>query len=249
MKRRAFLGFAGSAVSLGTLAYATRRPTETLSVRVWLSEQAATYEGVSDRILEYLGEMLDLEYWSLETSVGGTVSVSTEDAATLTSRGEWPMAVAEGMLGRRDLEPAADVNLLVTDGGMEDAPTGYGIPHVASVGGARNIAALDSYDELVSDREVPIVPNEKPTRTIQVLVHEVGHALGLNHDHGVAFVRDGAVVATPMLSSYAWDPGYDGEGSRCGTAIPDAAGREQRLSLSFSLCARRELATYDGGVS
>lgn len=249
VKRRPFLGFAGSVVSLGTLAYATRRPTETLSVRVWLSEQAATYDGVSDRILEYVGEILDLEYWSLEISVGGPISVSTEDAAILTSRGEWPIAIAEGALGRRDLDPAADVNLLVTDGGMEEAPTGYGIPHVASVGGARHISELDPYDELVSDREWPIVPNEKPARTIQVVVHEIGHALGLDHDHGVAFVRNGAVVATPMLGPYAWDPEYGGERSRCGTAIPDATDRDHRLGLSFSLCARRELATYDGGVS
>lgn len=249
VNRRVFLGAVGSMASLGTLAYTTRSPTETLSVRIWLSERAATYAGVGDRIREYLREMLALEHWTLECSLGGTVSVSTEDAASLTTSGEWPMAVAAGRLGRRDIEPVSDVNLLVTDGGMEEAPTGYGIPHIASVGGARHIASLEPFDELVTDETRAIVPNTDPTRTIQVLVHEVGHALGLDHDHGVAFLYDGAVVATPMLSAYAWDPEYDADGSRCGTVSPDPGDRERKLSLVFSSCARRELATYGGGLS
>ncbi|WP_222918345.1 peptidase M10A and M12B matrixin and adamalysin [Natrinema sp. SYSU A 869] len=234
--------------SLGTLAYEAREPNETLSVRIWLSEQAATYEGVTDRIREYLSEILALEHWTLDLSIGGTVSVSTEDAARLMTRGEWPMAVAAGGLGRRDLEPVSDVNLLVTDGGMEEAPTGYGIPYIASVGGARHIADLEPFDEQLTDAR-RIVPNTASTRTIQVLVHEIGHALGLDHGHGVAFRYDGAVIATPMLSSYAWDPSYEADRSRCGTAIPSTPDElDKKLSLAFSSCARRELAAYDGGL-
>lgn len=246
VKRRAFLGAVGSVASLGTLAYSTRGTGETLAVRIWLSERAATYDGVADRVREYLAETLALEHWTVDPSVGGTVSVSTEDAARLTSRGEWPMALAAGKVGRRDIDPVSDVNLLVTDGGMQRAPTGYGIPHVASVGGARHIAELEPFDELVGDGTRMIVPNTTPTRTIQVLLHEVGHALELDHRHGVAFVTDGAVVATPMLSAYAWDSAYDADGSQCGASIPSTDGREQRLSFAFSSCARRELATTDG---
>ncbi|MBZ6494024.1 peptidase M10A and M12B matrixin and adamalysin [Natrinema longum] len=239
MNRRVFLGSVGSIASLGTLAYATRDSLETLAVRIWLSEQAASYEGVIDRIFDYLENVLGFDHWTLELSVGGTVSVSTENAARLTTRGEWPMAVAAGELGQRNLEPVSDVNLLVTDGGMEEAPTGYGIPHIASVGGARQIAALEPFDELVDDDWV--VPNTTPARTIQVLAHEIGHALGLEHDHGVAFRDGGAVIATPMLSSYAWDPTYDTDRSRCGTIRPSTDGLERKLSLAFSSCARREL--------
>lgn len=86
--RRVVLGALGSMISLGTLVEASHEPTETLSVRIWLSEQAATHEGVTDRIREYLTALRSLEHWTLELSVGGTVAVSTEDAARLMIRGE-----------------------------------------------------------------------------------------------------------------------------------------------------------------
>ncbi|ELZ21177.1 hypothetical protein [Natrinema limicola] len=249
VNRRAFLGTAGSVLSLGTLAYTTRGATDTLEIRVWLSEQAATYDGVAKRIREYLTATFSLEYWTLAVSIGGTVSVSSEDAARLTSRGEWPMAVATGALGGRELEAASDVNLLVTDGSMETAPTGYGVPHVASVGGARHIAALESFETLVDDGPRSIAPNTMPAHTMHVLLHEIGHALGLGHKHGTAFVDGDTVVATPMLSSYAWDSASDHDRSQCGTTIPDTNGRHRALSFSFSSCARRELASYDGDVA
>ena len=251
MNRRVFLGTAGSPASVGTLAYATRDPTDTLEIRVWLSEQAASYGGVTDRIREYLERIFDLEYWSLAVSSGGAVDVSTENGAAVTSGGEWPAALASGAIGRRELSPVSDVNLLVTDGQMQEAPTGYGLPHIASVGGASHIAALDSVDDLFSspgaDADRWIVPNGRPPRTMQVLAHEVGHALGLQHDHGVAYRYGDAIVTSPMLSSYAWSPDYDDDSSRCGTSYPDPAGLDRKLSLAFSPCARRELAEYSGG--
>jgi len=74
---------------------------------------------------------------------------------------------------------------------MKQAPTGYGVPHIASVGGARHLAALESFDDVVTDDARAIAPNTTPVRTMQVLLHEIGHALGLNHEDGVAFVSDG----------------------------------------------------------
>lgn len=253
VRRRLFLGGLGSLLSLGTLGtlgYATRSPAETLEVRIWLSEGAARYDAVEGRLLEYLGALLGYEYWQLELSYGGVVSVSTEDGARVTINGEWPKILAAGALGARDLDPVADVNLLVTDGQMTTAPTGFAIPQTASVGGARYLATLPPFDALETVRDGDsihrVVENERRTRTIQILLHELGHALGLEHDHGVAF-RDGdAVVATPMLSSYAWDPTYEGARSRCGTVYPSTDGRDRTLSLTFSACAQRELEVYNG---
>ncbi|OAQ54477.1 hypothetical protein HTG_02695 [Natrinema mahii] len=239
VKRRAFLGAVGSMASLGTLAYTTRAD-DPLAVRIWLSERAGRYDGVADRVRAFLARTLALERRRVEPTVGGTVSVSTEDAARLTSRGEWPLALASGGLGGRDIDPVSGVNLLVTDGGMRDAPTGYGAPHVASVGGARHIDRLESVDDLLGDEW--IVPTTTAARTMHVLLHEVGHALGLAHRHGVAVRSGDAVVATPMLSSYAWDPDFTPSSTRCGGAIPSTDGRERRLDFAFSACARRELA-------
>lgn len=243
VKRRAFLGTVGSVASLGTLAYTTRSE-DALAVRIWLSERAGRYDGVADRVREFLARTLALEHRRVEPTVGGTVSVSTEDAARLTSRGEWPLALAAGRLGRRDIDPVSDVNLLVTDGGMRDAPTGYGGPHVASVGGARHIERLESVDDLLGDDW--IAPVTTAARTMHVLLHEVGHALGLSHRHGVAVRSGETVVTTPMLSSYAWDPDFDPSPTRCGGEIPPTAGRERRLDFTFSACARRELAAGGG---
>jgi hypothetical protein len=255
VRRRLVLGAAASTLSIGTvgtLGYATRPPSDRLEVRVWLSEGAARYDAVERRVLEYLDALLGYSYWDLDLSSGGTVSVSTEDGAGVTTSGEWPMLVAGGLLGTGQIEPVSDVNLLVTDGQMTEAPTGFALPNVASVGGARYLDSLPAFETLDAVRNVEsihtVVENERPTRTIQILLHELGHALGLEHDHGVAF-RDGdAVVATPMLSSYAWDPEYDDDRSRCGTIYPETADREQRLSLTFSGCAQRGLASYSGGL-
>ncbi|WP_455449352.1 peptidase M10A and M12B matrixin and adamalysin [Natrinema thermotolerans] len=247
MKRRVFLGAVGSMASLGTLAYTTRADDDALAVRIWLSERAGRYDGVADRVRAFLARTLALERRRVEPTVGGTVSVSTEDAARLTSRGEWPLALASGRLGRRDIDPVSGVNLLVTDGGMQDAPTGYGVPHVASVGGARHIGRLESVDDLLGDDW--IVPVTTAARTMHVLLHEVGHALGLAHRHGIAVRSGDAIVTTPMLSSYAWDPEFDPSPTRCGGAIPPTDGRERRLDFAFSACARQELAAdgRDGG--
>lgn len=241
MNRRTFLGFAGVATSLGMIGFANRERGDALAVRFWLSERAARYPAVARRVEELVTFALDLPFWTLEVTDGGEVSIDTEHAATATTSGEWPANLLVGALGS-DVDPVPDVNLLVTDGRLDAGPSGYGVPHVASVGGARHLATLD-----------PVEPSTGPvalthgTFAAQVLVHEVGHALRLTHEHGAAFRRGDAVVVTPMLSAYAWDPAYDGDRSACGGRFPDAVreeGRPRRLTYRYSACARRGLRRY-----
>lgn len=156
-------------------------------------------------------------------------------------------AVVPGLGG---LEPARHVNLLVTDGQMAVAPTGYGLPRIASVGGARHLADLEPFDELLEsgpDSDVKwAVPTTTRARTMQVLLHEVGHALGLDHEHGNVIREDGLVIATPMLSTYAFSADYVGEHSHCGQEYVDPGDDARALSLAFSACARRALAEHAG---
>lgn len=243
MNRRTFLGAVGSVASLGALGYASREPVDGIEIRFWLSERAASYGGVVERLREYLEFAFDrdLEFWTADVSYGGVVEVDTEDGYRVTTGGQWPRILLSGAVGRESVDPANDVNLLVTDGQMETTPTGAGLPHVASVGGARHIADLRPIDDRTT------VPYADSTRAMHIAIHEAGHALGLEHDHGVAFVRGDAVVATPMLSAYAWDPNHEDDRSRCGTDYPPAAGTVRRLTYSFSSCARRQLRAYSGG--
>ena len=242
----------GSLGALGLVASSRRQAAESISVRVWLSEQAATYSMVTDRIEAYLGAALDLEFWTVDIAFSGVQSVSTEDGAAVSSGGEWPTIV-----GRKRIagDAVGDVNLLVTDGQMQTTPTGFGLPHVASVGGARYIHTLPP-----REKQESLVPLTTPNRVIQVLIHEVGHALGLAHDHGVVFESDGALVASPMISTYAWDPDSDIDRSRCGDHYPDGdgtgaepepevgAGASRKLLLSYSACAEQTLRGYQGSV-
>lgn len=243
MKRRTLLGSVGSIASLGTIGYTSRDAVDSIDVRFWLSDRAAAYDGVAERVTEYLSFAFDLEFWDVDVSYGGVVDVETENGYDVTSNGEWPAKLLGGY-ARREVEPVGDVNLLVTDGQMHTTPTGIGYPHVASVGGARHIASLPPIDP-----DSAVVPYSTPHRVMQVVVHEAGHALGLDHDHGVAYNRDGATVATPMLSAYAWSPDYDGDRSSCGVAYADVHQANRKLSYSFSGCARRTLREYSGGYT
>lgn len=246
MKRRVFLGAVGSLTTIGAVAYATRSPVDRLGVRFWLSSGAADYVGIEEKIQTYLNYAFDFEWWSVECSYGGVVDVSTEDGADVTRHGEWPAALVAGRIGHRSIDPAEHVNLLVTDGQMRTAPTGYGIPHVASVGGARHLSKLEPPTTALG-----VVPYTTPNRVVQVVIHEVGHALGLRHEHGVLYREGDSEVTTPMLSTYAWDPSAEYERSRCGTVYPDPDDqrRTRKLSLAFSSCARESLEAYRGGLS
>lgn len=206
-----------------------------IKIRVWFSEQAAEYSDLRDRIETYLGAAFAGLDEPVEISFGGAVAVSTENGYEVTASGEWPSKLLESLGGGTGL-PVRGVNLLVTDGSMEETPTGMGFPHVASVGGARHIAAMPP-----GETDEPVFPFTDRSHSTQVLVHECGHALGLQHDHGRIVDREHAVVVTPMVSAYAWasehSQAFTAEANACGPSYPNVAGKRGYLDVGFSECA------------
>lgn len=237
MKRRTFVAAAG-ALGVGALGFGSGEP---LHVRVWFSERAAAYAGLGRRVQGYVSRALADAVGPVEVSIGGSVSVSSESAYRLLATAEWPRLLVEELLDAESL-PVTGVNLLVTDGDMQSAPTGAGISHLATVGGARTLAGLPPVEETST-----VVSHARRWRIAQVLLHEVGHALGLSHDHGSIRLTDRGPVVSPMVSSYAWAPEavraiqFDYEANACGAPYPLVAPEHSNLSLRYSACARRRL--------
>jgi hypothetical protein len=243
VNRRRFLALvAGSVGGVGLLYAGERALDRKLDVRVWLSEAAAAYAEVRPRLVGYLDRAIDGFGGEGSVSVGGTVDVATEDGYRVTASGEWPGKLATGAV-----EPAADVNLLVTDGEMSTSPTGLGLPHVASVGGARHVARMPPPSETAD-----VVGFSKRALVTQILVHECGHALGLRHNDGEVVDRGNHVVVTPMVSGYTWadesvrEREFDHDTSACGTAYAGHDGKDVRLAMTFSPCARRRIRRLRG---
>ncbi|MFD1513664.1 hypothetical protein [Halomarina rubra] len=243
MRRREFLLGGGVVGTLGAVGVVTTLVGE-LEVRWWATPRAAQYEALRERVTGYLERGLDGLALSVDVSHGGVVSVPTENAHRLVADGAWPRRLLTGGVGGT-VDPATDVNLLVTDSSMRRSPTGAGIPYVAAVGGARHVARAPPATD-VED----VVPDRFTFRTIQILVHECGHALGLRHDHGT--IRDDGAVAvvSPMVSGYAWADGplrreqFDFDRNRCGRPYPSVRGREPRLRLGFDDCERHGVTRF-----
>lgn len=239
VKRRKFLAGAG-ALGLGAFGLRTTAD-DPLAVRVWFSERAADHPELWDRVRGYLERALREAVGPVRLSSGGSVAVPTEDAYLLLMSAQWPQLMAEEVLDGGG--PVTGVNLLVTDGDMATAPTGAGVPHLAAVGGAETLASLPPADDAPA-----VVDYADRWRVLQVLLHEVGHALGLDHDDGAIRRTEDGPVVSPMVSSYAWAPDpirrlqFDYEASACGEPYPAVTPGIADLSLRYSACARRRLS-------
>lgn len=222
----------------------SRRSSRALDIRYWLSEKASAYD-IEDQINKYLKTSLTPVFEAVSVTFGGVVPIQTEHGYDVMKSGEWPRWVLPGYFHANDLRPAKDVNLLVTDGDMSTTPSGVAVSRLASVGGARHLEHIPQHDPI----DDPVSYNI-PSLAMQVILHEVGHTLGLNHTHGTITPVDEGAVASPMVSSYAWKEGvemFDGDGNHCNHEIRLPEGKERFLSFEFSDCAKQTLKSYRGG--
>lgn len=226
------------ALSLGVVGRRAASRPDPVVVRVWFTRSAATHDPLADRVEGYLGAALGEALDAVAFEFAPSTVALPHEGGKASLGFDWPTTVVEGLVGLGEIDLVGDVNLLVTDGDPRRQPAGYARPRVAAVTGGAYIARMAPAAETP-----PVVPYSIPAAATQLLLHEVGHALGATHGHGAARREGDALVASPMVGSYLWASErvrerYLRDESVCGGAYPDAddaSGR--RLGLRYTDCA------------
>lgn len=232
----------GAILSAAAVSDRSLRASDPLRVRLFFTERASDYDGLAARVQGYLGAALDEAHSETQiTVVDRDIALPSEEGRSSLSR-RWPLMVVRSAARRRDVTLTDGVNLLVTDGDPRHQPAGFARRHVAAATGARLIARMPPVDG--TDEVVDYTIRAAAT---QLVLHEVGHALGLAHAHGRATVTDEGLAASPMVGSYIWQGAearrrHLGAASACGDPFttPDA-GAPRQLRLRYSACAIAKL--------
>lgn len=237
----------GALTSLG-IATKFRGGPEVIQGKIWLTEGATTYPGVSNRACEYLTRAIEGAGVDLDLSVGSTAVTMPMNDDIRNFRVAWPRKVIEGAVGIGEINPARDINLLISDGRGIGTLAGYGMHNVAAVSGARHIQAMPPASETPA-----VVDYSVPATLTQLLVHECGHALGLSHHDGSIMSGGSTIAVSPMISGYPWMSAtaragnFDERGRVCSGSVPIVEGKNRKLSLQYSECAKAKIRQYRGG--
>lgn len=248
MKRRKFLLAAGIAGSLGATRGWAASPDRPLAVKVWFDEAAAAYPSVGERVGGYVRRAL-VDAGREATVEHARSTLAFDGDRWTVMRRAWPRMVLSSLVGAGPVDPARDVNLLVTDDAVDGEWAGYASTNVAALGGARHLAAMPPVE-----RTPGVVEPTLPAATAQLLLHECGHALGLAHRHGSLTTDGGTAIASPMVGAYPWATEavrrrqFGFERSACGQPYPAVDSKRRRLGLRYGDCAGRQLARYRGGL-
>lgn len=236
----------GAALTLGSTGRLRGQPKRSLSIKIWVTEGAASHSGCRTLAAAYLKRALRPTGHDLQISYGETPQ-SFSATGHVIGRTAWPKRVLEGFAGQSPINPVRDVNLLLTDGSVSGSTAGFAYVHIATVPGAKFLAEMQA-----SESSETIYDYSAPAAVTQLLVHEVGHALGLDHDHGSVTVDESSVTASPMVSGYAWAPErtrhHHWDGRACGGSLESVGDRKRRLSMRFSTCAEAAIRSYRAGL-
>lgn len=229
---------AGALASGGLVRSVTARKPHAVDVKIWLTEEAAAHSLCRERAAGHIRRAIEETGLTLTVAFGETTVDPGDRSARATERWFWPQQVLQGRVGLSGIDPVGGVNLLITDGEVDRPTAGYAHPHIAAVPGARHLAEMGPADE--ASRVFTYTVQAAVT---QLLLHEVGHALGLDHDHGAVTVGEGTVTATPMVGGYAWasDHGQRSQRSTCGGPLEGDLDGTRQLSMTFSDCAVQAL--------
>lgn len=229
---------AGALASAGLELSASSRKPFHIDAKIWLTEGAAAHPRCRERAAGYVRQAVEGAGVPLQVAFGETTVHPGDRSARATERRFWPQQVIQGGAGLAGISPVSGVNLLVTDGEAHRPTAGYAYPHIAAVPGAKYLAEMGPADEAPG-----VFPYTVRAAVTQLLLHEVGHALGLDHDHGAVTVGEETVTATPMVGGYAWMSGYGGRTHRsaCGDLLPGDLDGTRQLSMTFSDCAARAI--------
>lgn len=249
MNRRDVILGAGALAGAGLAGLARRGPPAVLDVKIWTTAAAAGHRESPERAAGYVERALEAAGVAVRIDHGESpVAVSSDDHRRL-ERVTWPRLVLQGAAGLAAIDPVRDVNVLLTDGPVTGRTAGYAVSNVATVPGARRLAELPPADQVDEVLDYGVT-----SAVGQLLLHEVGHALGLDHDHGSVLLEDDTVTATPMIGGYAWsDAAQEGSAGALGAdachhvSVPLRDGR-RLLSMRFSPCAAGAIRRYRGGL-